>query len=957
MIKITERTLYEHITNFLREKLSAKTVQEVRVGAGFVDILFQLDTTPFIIEIKIGGEKEFAKAIAQVYEYAMDYGTKNVVVLVYPQRWKGLTVLDDNISRVAQNILSERIIGRVYTDYWTEWIDKAEVSKIFEELGRRFREKDRRIDFNSVVSAIRENVTNLYSVIRQAKTKEVFEEVAEKLELFAGLGEVKDRKRAETQVSMLASYLLFNQILFYHVYKTKTNEGNLPELKPIKSVRELENYFNEITNIDYKPVYNIKLINKIPEKSEVVRIINDTIKNLVLLRAEHVTQDLAGRFFHALLPYEVAKVWAAFYTNPIAAEILAQLAVERWDETVLDPACGSGTLLSAVYRKKLELYEEQTGRKLDDRTFKELHKKFLEEDITGIDIMPFASHLTTINLSLQRLEQPTNVVRIARMDSLELTPKTKMKEFKKGILLKPFTEEAQLTLIGERLTVKKAGTVSPGGIGEEFYLKPVDLVIMNPPFSDRDKLPKDYIEKLKKMDELGKRCGHQINLWGYFLALADLFLKSNGKIAAVVPINLARGGATEKIRDFIIKNYHIKYIIKPVADLAFSESAAFRDILLIAEKRTPKRSDITKIVFLKKSVRQMKEDEVTQVTSFNKEYVDIKEVSHEEILSNKENLMPFLSPEEIQNIFAKFIHSNKLVTFSGDLIDIGFPYRPKGVADGVFITNPSEKSRIKNAFSIVYEVGPKEIIVALKGIPKEIEKLKLGKDFVDFALRTNTGIKRISVTPKELDLILTKKNNDYVLSLGKLNRKIPSPFPWKEHLENNIVKDGYHLVIPRKIRLNSPNTHVVSIFSEEKLYSAGPSLWFFKDRRYSQEALKILNLYLNSILTIIQILLYKSETLGAEYFELMKSDWNLFKVIDVRKLDKAENQTLLRLFENISQVEFPCIIEQLEKRFWARLELDKTILEILGFSKKEIDELLPKVYDAILNELKSTKEM
>ena len=65
-----------------------------------------------------------------------------------------MTVLDDNISRVAQNILSERIIGRVYTDYWTEWIDKAEVSKIFEELGRRFREKDRRIDFNSVVSAV-----------------------------------------------------------------------------------------------------------------------------------------------------------------------------------------------------------------------------------------------------------------------------------------------------------------------------------------------------------------------------------------------------------------------------------------------------------------------------------------------------------------------------------------------------------------------------------------------------------------------------------------------------------------------------------------------------------------------------------------------------------------------------------------------------------------------------------
>jgi hypothetical protein len=532
-----------------------------------------------------------------------------------------------------------------------------------------------------------------------------------------------------------------------------------------------------------------------------------------------------------------------------------------------------------------------------------------------------------------------------------------MKEFKKGILLKSFTEEAQLTLVGEKLTVKKTGTVSPNGIGKEFYLKPVDLVIMNPPFSDRDKLPKDYREKLNKMDELGKRCGHQINLWGYFLAFADLFLKPNGRIAAVVPINLARGGATEKIRDFLIKNYHIKYIIKPVADLAFSESAAFRDILLIAEKRTPKSSDITKIIFLKKSVRKMKEDEVAQVISFNKDYIDLKEVTYAEILASKENLMPFLSPEEIQNVFAKFVHSTKLATFSSDSIDIGLPYRPEGVADGVFITNPSEKSRVKNAFSMVSEVGSKEIIITLKDVPREIEEIKLKKEYAAFALRTNTGIKKVSVSPKELDLVLVKKNNEYVLSLRKLNTKIPAPFPWKEHLEKNIVEDGFHLVIPRKIRLNSPNTNVVSIFSEEKLYSAGPSLWYFKDKQYSQEELKILDLYLNSILTIIQIILYKSETLGAEYFELMKSDWNLFKVIDVGKLGKGEKSTLLRLFEKLSKAEFPSIIQQLEKRFWARLELDKKILEILGFSEKEIDGLLPKVYDVIINELKSPKEM
>lgn len=45
-------------------------------------------------------------------------------------------------------------------------------------------------------------------------------------------------------------------------------------------------------------------------------------------------------------------------------------------------------------------------------------------------------------------------------------------------------------------------------------------------------------------------------------------------------------------------------------------------------------------------------------------------------------------------------------------------------------------------------------------------------------------------------------------------------------------------------------------------------------------------------------------------------------------------------------------LEQLENRFWARVELDKTILKILGFSEREINEWLPKIYDALVEELK-----
>ena len=79
--------------------------------------------------------------------------------------------------------------------------------------------------------------------------------------------------------------------------------------------------------------------------------------------------------------------------------------------------------------------------------------------------------------------------------------------------------------------------------------------------------------------------------------------------------------------------------------------------------------------------------------------------------------------------------------------------------------------------------------------------------------------------------------------------------------------------------------------------------------------------------------------------------------LKIEERSKKEKQTLLNLFEKLKDIEFPSILEQLENRFWARVELDKTILKILGFTNKEINEWLPKVYDAIVEELKSMREV
>jgi hypothetical protein len=578
--------------------------------------------------------------------------------------------------------------------------------------------------------------------------------------------------------------------------------------------------------------------------------------------------------------------------------------------------------------------------------------------------MPFAAHLTAINLSAQHLETTTNFLRIACMDSLELAPQLNSKDFvENGILIKSFSKELQKTLTGLKTLVSREGALSLAEEKSEFKLTPVDVVIMNPPFSDWQKLPISYRESLKRLNQLGDVCGYQVNLWGYFLVLADLLLKPNGKIAAVLPINIARGGATEKIRNYLLKNYQIKYIIKSTKDFAFSESASFRDILLIAQKTRPRNDDIIKIIFIKKSIREMNYEEALKITSeieklkvekdetYLSSNFDMYVVDYEKLKNHVNNLMPFFGLLNVNNIkifltFIDRVEKKKLTNFERKRLKYGFPDYPAGLSEIVFVVRPIDKSRERRAFLLLKNENG-EIAIKIKNLERIF---KLPKDTTIPALKTITGLKSFLLDGKHDYLLVSSfEGSDFVV---KTSHWRDESLSW-ERIKTMSKKFKTYLAIPRRFNPYSPNTHILSILSTKKFV---PTNKFLLYQEENLEKCEILSIYLNSVLFFVQLILYKSETTG-EYIEIMEPDLILFKILDVEKLTHIEKQLLLNSFEKLKNVEFPSILEQFEKRFWARVELDKTILKILGFSDEEIDYWLPKVYDAIVEELKAMKEV
>lgn len=954
--KIEERTLYEPLIRYLKE-IGFDAIGETKVTTSHPDILFKVDSVSFVIEVKIGKPEIGLKAVAQASDYAKKLGTRNIVILIYPEKYRNQVVLDS--KAIDQIALTKKINVGVYTDYWLKGLEDTP-QNVFQTLKDLILSKKISVDFKTAVSQIEYYIKDLNSIIYQIRTDELASEVVNKLDLFSSIGEIKNKEVAKKQVINLASYLLLNQILFYHIFRERTKNPTIKELQEVSSIRGLQGYFDAITNIDYQSIYRVNILGHIPESPDVLNTLNEVIKAIKLLRLEHITHDLAGRFFHDLIPFEVRKVLAAFYTHPVAAEILANLTIGSWDKTVIDPACGSGTLLVAAYKRKMNLYTKLHGFK----GLATIHKSFLEKEITGIDIMPFAAHITTLNLATQDVEQETNNVRIATKDSLSLCNSLKTKDFtREGIGISSYTREIQQTLVNaERKVVRTEGSVSPRGKGEQFFLKPVDVLIMNPPFSDREKMPEEMRNALKNYTILTEICGNHVNLWGFFLALADLMLKTNGKIGTVIPINIARGKATEQIRNYLMRNYRIQYVIKSVSDLAFSEGAAFRDVLLIAEKSKPKENDLVGFVFLKKSIREMSLDQGERIAesiadspnkkgSFTGEDFDVFFESYGQLAKLEENLMPIMGASEVHSIeaFANFLSilelksKKKLRKLEGFTISEGFHASPAGLSQLTFITNPTKEERLGRAFMILDHQEDQNLLIKLKDtdLQFKIEKRKTLP-----ALRTLTNVDTFCID-RQKDYFVKEKTKDFDSVLMHTKWKDKESFDW------NLVKEKVkgketHLAVARRFRANSKNTHFFAFYSDERFVVPHT----FKIIKIEKDESRLQALYLNSVLGLMNIISLREQTTEG-YTDIMESDLNLFKTIDSRKMSKKELEILNALFEELKYVAFPSILEQLEGRFWARVKLDEALLKILGFSDMEINNWLPKIYDALARELRA----
>ena len=436
------------------------------------------------------------------------------------------------------------------------------------------------------------------------------------------------RQEDGEQTSRMAMAIIANALTFQTMLAGAFDIRTIDELRrqgvipKSAALREWE----RILQINYWPIFHIasEVLGPIP--GDVAARLLDRLADVSSeLEAHGVTQshDIYGRMFQRMISDR--KFLATFYTLPASATLLSELAVDMMDVEWVDPdgvtklraadfACGTGTLITALYQAMLGRHRRAGG---DDET---VHKTMMETSVFAADIMPAATHLTTSMLSSTHPTTPFEQTRVHLLPYGQQEDEVGAVSFALGAL--DLIRAQHGTGLFENTGIMvHSGTESTqdvqreaGKLTDTFLLEhhSMDVVIMNPPFTrptnheatdvpvpsfaglGNDEAEQYAMARLLRdiRNEIKDPAGHgNAGLASNFLDLADAKIRPGGVLALVMPLSLLQGGAWKPSRDLLRTKYERAVVVSLATAnrdgaVSFSADTGMGEVLLIARRST-----------------------------------------------------------------------------------------------------------------------------------------------------------------------------------------------------------------------------------------------------------------------------------------------------------------------------------------------------------------------------------
>lgn len=765
--------------------------------------------------------------------------------------------------------------------------------------------------------------------------------------------EISDMK---VEMAKIPAYVLVLQLLFYS--RLREAYPGLRELAPstIQGIDEIIAMFrNASATTPWKCIFEYDMLALCKQASvtrECVTAVRSILQDAERSPVKNIPGELLGIAFQRLIPGALRKVIAAYYTTIPTSALLAALAIDSPEPIILDLACGGGNLLAAAYKHARALRGKASDHREPDNYAATLH-----EQVFGVDIMRFATLLTTITLAL-------------------LEPGSCSSAFKIGIadatLLKPGD-----TIIPAIKPVEFLSASSPPSI----VLPRAGIVIMNPPFTKNENMSKisvkgtgdKYIQK-QHQDftdyklSLGERfaeftevvvsdgaqqktinCIHkQMGLFAYFILLGDRFLEPNGKMALVLPSSFLRIKACENIRRYLSEYYTIDYIVSRIDRPHFSENTEFREILMVTTKHQPTAaSRPCSYVVLAMLPNDLHEIEVLASSIHRGEpgpdiagYTAVPQPVMKATVSNW--FLPMASSNKrLMEIHKQVLQSDTITRYHNIVPKEGFI---RGL-------DSTHKKELETCFIVdpVHDAGN----VTWK-------YMCTSRDQIVFAMKNNESV------PLKIDVINTRPGIKSTANLGRFeigelhDYVIIDDFPAESGSQSGVqawvkkVDDRtsrlFHI---RRFDVTAPGTIHLGYYSIQPRAPTGLT-WVIKG--IDDQDAKIITLWHNSTFHLMQVFLNRKETRGG-YMAVDEYNFEAYHVINIKKMKPAQIAEGLSIFEDLAKISFPGIFRQLLGLSRERMIIDMYFARILFPTLKRPHLFAVKLQTVMFEEIEMLKSL
>ena len=595
--------------------------------------------------------------------------------------------------------------------------------------------------------------------------------------------------------------------------------------------------------------------------------------------AEALKKDVMGSLLQDMLPPKERKMLAANYTSLKDADTLVSSLPKQEYTRILDPFCGSGRLITAF------LASDKSN---------ELTNIYIN------DIMPTAVLLAYARIKLYLEEKGLTHVKIH-------------------------------TTIGDAFSIFKQ---NPFGFTTQAPVPPLDLVIMNPPFTRIQAFYEKQLENLKWMESYypGIFSG-QSGLHVYSLYLAHMLLKENGILAAVLPSATFMSNYSQLLQKFFLSQFEDVILASPVEKISLTEDSLLRELFVVGRKIHQKTMFNSKYSFVK-FVRLTEREREMLVSPVSVEIEASK-------LLEEWNWTKYFHPPKLRE-WAELILNTGLI-YSGD--ELGF-----SLVRGVEMYGPNFFF-VPNKYCSVLEEN-NEFLRVRVDVSRSSRNVDIPLMFLSKILRRAGNYPGV-ITPKVNDYALvvppeysgfSEGLSEYVALLEKESQLARKRFgeKWLSHINRQLLsKNPYgHVFVADKLPLLTVSRIA---FYLDQAHPCTKNFFVFNNVKGIPA--KLLAAWMNSSFFLTLFLNVRRE-IGGSYGRLAISDYKKERLfINYNDIERHHVEQVIKAFDNLRSNRLPPIKNQV---FYApKMELDRAFTYYLGLDGKNDP-------DALINDLHLT---